>query len=146
MLRRGLDIRHVVTSLNKGSAEFIHATLYCARGQAENRRSPLANQFRLVLHTAAYWLLLDLRNCAPSWNPVRQSEFATIRLRLLKIAGRITETASRIRVSLASCCPEAELFSLAAFELQKSGAMTGGARCPGAPIGNLHRVHSVPAH
>jgi hypothetical protein len=136
MLRRGLDIRYVVTSLNKGSAETIYATLYCARGQAENLikqhkaqtasdrtscRSPLANQFRLILHTAAYWLLLDLRDCAPSWNPVRQSEFATIRLRLLKIAARITETASRIRVALASCCPEAELFSLAAFELQKSG-------------------------
>ena len=136
MLRRGLDIRYVVTSLNKGGAEYIYATLYCARGQAENLikqhkaqtasdrtscRSPLANQFRLILHTAAYWLLLDLRDCAPSWNPVRQSEFATLRLRLLKIAGRFTETASRIRVSLASCCPEAELFSLAAFELQKSG-------------------------
>jgi Transposase DDE domain group 1 len=135
MLRRGLDIRYV-TSLNKGGAEYIYATLYRARGQAENlikqhkaqtasdrtsRRSPLANQFRLILHTAAYWLLLDLRDCAPSWNPVRQSEFATLRLRLLKIAGRFTETASRIRVSLASCCPEAELFSLAAFELQKSG-------------------------
>jgi len=32
-----------------------------------------------------------------------------------------TETASRIRVALASCCPEAELFSLLAFQLQKSG-------------------------
>jgi hypothetical protein len=39
----------------------------------------------------------------------------------LKIAGRIVETASRIRVALASCCPEAELFSLLAFQLQKSG-------------------------
>ena len=36
MLRRGLDIRYVVTSLHKGSAEHIYATLYCARGQAEN--------------------------------------------------------------------------------------------------------------
>ena len=36
MLRRGLDIRYVVTSLNKGGAEYICATLYCARGQAEN--------------------------------------------------------------------------------------------------------------
>jgi hypothetical protein len=34
---------------------------------------------------------------------------------------RIAETASRIRVSLASCCPEAALFSLVAFELQKAG-------------------------
>jgi len=79
------------------------------------------NQFRLILHTAAYWLLHDLRACAPSWNPLQQSEFATIRLRLIKIAGRIAETASRIRVSVASCCPEAALFSLVAFESQKAG-------------------------
>ena len=136
MLRRGLDIRYVVTSLKNGDAEHIYATVYCARGQAENLikqhkaqtasdrtscRSPLANQFRLILHTAAYWLLLDVRDHVPSWHPLRQSEFASIRLRLLKIAGRIIETASRIRVALASCCPEAELFSLLAFQLQKSG-------------------------
>jgi hypothetical protein len=51
---------------------------------------------------------------------LRQSEFASIRLRLLKVAGRFVETASRIRVALASCCPEAELFSLVAFQLQTS--------------------------
>ena len=136
MLRRGLDIRYVVTSLKNGDAEHIYATVYCARGQVENLikqhkaqtasdrtscRSPLANQFRLILHTAAYWPLLDVRDHVPSWHPLRQSEFASIRLRLLKIAGRIIETASRIRVALASCCPEAELFSLLAFQLQKSG-------------------------
>ena len=133
MLRRGLDIRYVVTSLTKGSAEHIYATLYCARGQAENLikqhkaqlasdrtscRSPRANQMRLILHTAAYWLLLDVRDNVPSWHPLRQSEFASIRLRLLKVAGRFVETASRIRVALASCCPEAELFRLVAFRLQ----------------------------
>jgi hypothetical protein len=148
MLRRGLDIRYVVTSLTKGDAEHIYATVYCERGQAENLikqhertfivsdkrslkaqlasdrtscRSPLANQFRLILHTGAYWLLLGVRDCIVSWHPLRPSEFASIRLRLLKIAGRIVETASRIRVALASCCPEAELFSLVAFRLQQSG-------------------------
>lgn len=136
MLRRGLDIRYVVTSLTKGDAEHIYATLYCARGQAENLikqhksqlasdrtscRSPLANQMRLILHTAAYWLLLDVRDSVPSWHPLRYGEFASIRLHLVKIAGRIIETASRIRVALASCCPEAELFSLIAFRLLPSG-------------------------
>jgi hypothetical protein len=136
MLRKGLDIRYVVTSLNDGNAEHIYETVYCARGQAENLikqhkaqlasdrtscRSPLANQMRLILHTGAYWLLLDVRDAIPSWNPLRNTEFATIRLRLLKIAGRIVETASRIRVALASCCPEAELFSLLALGLQRSG-------------------------
>ncbi len=136
MLRRGLDIRYVVTSLKNGDAAYIYETVYCARGQAENLikqhkaqtasdrtscRSPLANQTRLILHTAAYWLLLDLRDHVPSWHPLRHCEFASIRLHLLKIAGRIVETASRIRVALASCCPEAELFSLLAFQLQKAG-------------------------
>ena len=136
MLRKGLDIRYVVTSLQEGDAEHIYETVYCARGQAENLikqhkaqlasdrtscRSPLANQMRLILHTGAYWLLLDVRDAIPSWNPLRHTEFATIRLRLLKIAGRIIEMASRIRVALASCCPEAELFSLLALGLQRSG-------------------------
>ena len=84
-------------------------------------RSPLANQFRLILHTAAYWLLLEIRDCVPSWHSLQQSEFASIRLRLLKIAGRFVETASRIRVAFASCCPEAELFSLIAFRLRPAG-------------------------
>jgi len=136
MLRRGIDIRYAVTSLKTGDAGHIYETVYCARGQAENLikqhkaqtasdrtscRSPLANQMRLILHTAAYWLLLDVRDQVPSWHPLRHSEFTSIRLHLLKIAGRIVETASRIRVALASCCPEAELFSLLAFQLQKSG-------------------------
>jgi hypothetical protein len=135
-LRRGLDIRYVVTSLKDGNGEHIYETVYCARGQAENLikqhkaqlasdrtscRSPLANQMRLILHTAAYWLLLDVRDTIPSWHPLRHSEFATIRLRILKIAGRIIETASRIRVALASCCPESNLFSLLALGLQRSG-------------------------
>jgi hypothetical protein len=64
---KGLDIRFVVTSLQTGSAEHVYETIYCARGQAENLiklhkaqlasdrtscRSPLANQMRLILHTA----------------------------------------------------------------------------------------------
>ena len=111
MLRRGIDIRYVVTSLQGSDAKHIYETIYCARGQAENLikqhkaqlssdrtscRSPLANQMRLILHTGAYWLLLDLRAAIPSWNPLRHTEFATVRLRLLKIASRIIEHASRI--------------------------------------------------
>ena len=87
MLRKVLDIRYVVTSLQEGDAEHIYETVYCARGQAENLikqhkaqlasdrtscRSPLANQMRLILHTGAYWLLLDVRDAIPSWNPLWQ--------------------------------------------------------------------------
>lgn len=104
----GLDIRCVVTSLRGGNAEWLCGALYCARGQAENLikrhkgqlasdrtscRSPLANQVRLVLHTAAYWLMLTLRDAIPAPQPLASAEFTTLRNRLLKIAGRILETA-----------------------------------------------------
>jgi oleate hydratase len=133
--RRGIDIRYAVTSLKTGDAGHIYETVYCARGQAENLikqhkaqtasdptscHSPLANQMRLILHTAAYWLLLDVRDQVPSWHPLRHSEFTSIRLHLLKIAGRIVETASRIRVALASYCPEAELFSFSEHNGEKT--------------------------
>jgi hypothetical protein len=123
---KGLDIRYVVTNLPGGTAEWLYATLYCARGQAENLiklhktelasdrtscRSPLANQVRLVLHTAAYWLLLTVRDAIPSPQPLATAQFTTLRMRLIKIAARITEIATRVRVAFAAACPEAELFS-----------------------------------
>ena len=121
----GLDIRYVVTSLETPSPQEIYATLYCARGQAENLiklhkaqlgsdrtscRSPMANQMRLILHTAAYWLILTVRGEIPSLQPLASGEFSTIRLRLLKIAVRIKETASRIKLAFAANCPDAALF------------------------------------
>src|ERR1700676_5496656 len=38
------------------------------------------------------------------------AEFATLRLRLLKMAARVVETTSRIRLAFAAACPEADLF------------------------------------
>ena len=129
----GLDIRFVVTSLKDGSAEYIYDTLYCARGQAENLiklhktqlksdrtscRSANANQMRLILHTAAYWLMWSLRQALPQTAALRAAEFATIRLRLIKVAARVIETASRIRIALASACPDAAQFRHVALALR----------------------------
>jgi hypothetical protein len=47
-------------------------------------RSPLDNQMRLVLHTAAYWLMLTVRDAIPKAHALATAEFNTIRLRLLK--------------------------------------------------------------
>ena len=121
----GLDIRFVVTNLNHGSPEWLYDSLYCARGQAENLiklhktqlasdrtscRSALANQVRLVLHTAAYWLMLAVRDAIPKARDLAKAEFVTLRLRLIKIAARVVETTSRVRLAFAACCPEADLF------------------------------------
>jgi len=132
----GLDIRFVVTSLATRSAEYIYDVLYCERGQAENLikmhkaqlasdrtscRAPLANQMRLILHTAAYWLMLTLRDAIPKTHALAKAEFATLRLRVLKLAARVTETASRIRIAFAANCPEAALIRHLATVLLPTG-------------------------
>jgi hypothetical protein len=121
----GLDIRFVVTNIEHSSAEWIYDSLYCARGQAENLiklhksqlasdrtscRSAIANQVRLVLHTAAYWLMLTVRDAIPKTRDLAGAEFSTLRLRLIKIAARVVETASRVRLAFEAHCPEADLF------------------------------------
>ena len=118
--RKGLDIRYVVTNVTHCPPEWLYSSIYCGRGQAENLikrhkaqlasdrtscRSPLANQMRLILHTAAYWLMRTLRDAIPKPQPLARGEFSTIRLRLLKIAVRIKETASRVRLAFAANCP-----------------------------------------
>ena len=128
-----MDIRYVVTSLAEGSAEHIYDTLYCARGNAENLikrhktqlasdrtscRSANANQMRLILHTAAYWLMWRIQQAIPKAAALANAEFATLRLRLLKVAARVIETASRIRVAFASACPDAALFRIIAAALR----------------------------
>jgi Transposase DDE domain group 1 len=122
---KGFDTRYVVTNITHCGPQWVYDSLYCARGQAENLikqhkrqlasdrtscRSPLANQMRLILHTAAYWLMLEVRDVIPRPQPLASGEFSTIRLRLLKIAVRIKETASRVSLAFASNCPDAALF------------------------------------
>ena len=151
---RGFDARYIVTSLG-GDARHPYEDIYCediycARGQAENLiklhkgqlasdrtscQSPIANQFRLVLHTAAYWLMLALRDAVPCRDavprrmPLAWAEFATLRKNLLKVGARVVERAcpelaegaARIRIHFASACPDAALFRLLAGRLVASG-------------------------
>ena len=84
-------------------------------------REPLANQVRLILHTAAYWLLVSVRDAIPRPQPLATAEFTTLRLRLLKVAGRIIETATRVRIAFVAVCPEAELFRGVARSLLLAG-------------------------
>jgi hypothetical protein len=130
----GFDARYVVTSL-PGEARYLYEDVYCVRGQAENLiklhkaqlasgrtscQSPIANQVRLVLHTGAYWLMLALRNAIPATHALAKAEFVTLRIKLLNIGARIIETASRIRIHLASACPDADLFRLLAGRLSSA--------------------------
>jgi hypothetical protein len=62
---------------------------------------------RLIPHTAAYWLMHTIQAAIPRGEPLASGEFSAIRLRLLKLAVRVRETASRIRLAFAANCPDA---------------------------------------
>ena len=121
----GLDVRTIVTSLAGSTPERRYEFDYCARGQAENliklHKTQLksdrtscsaasANQVRLILHTAAYWLLWAVRQAIPKNAPLKRAEFATLQRCIVKIGARVVETVTRIRVAFASACPDKTLF------------------------------------
>lgn len=134
-MRQEIDVRYVVTSL-EGDAERLYEGVYCQRGQAENLiklhksqlasdrtscHSATANQVRLALATAAFWLMHTMRAAIPEGHALARAEFNTIRLRLLKIAVRVVEHATRIRAHLPTSCVEKTLFRQIALGLSPSG-------------------------
>ncbi|MCP5073668.1 MAG: IS1380 family transposase [Rhodobacteraceae bacterium] len=127
----GSDVRYIVTNM-PGRAKHLYEKVYCARGKAENliKEHKLytksdrtschrwqANQFRLFLHTGAYWLLLRLRKAAPKRSKWRAATFETIRRAFLKIAVRIEQLKTRIKIALPSACPEQKMFALLAASI-----------------------------
>ncbi len=73
----------------------------------------VANQFRLFLHAAAYWLLDTLRRWLVAAGAERL-QLDTLRLRLLKIGGRVREWLTRVRLHLAASHPGEPLWALLA--------------------------------
>jgi Transposase DDE domain group 1 len=55
--------------------------------------------------------MLAVRDAIPKERDLAKAEFATLRLKLLKIAARVIEMASRVRLAFAAACPEAQLFA-----------------------------------
>jgi hypothetical protein len=128
-LPQGPNTRFVVTT-RPDPPESLY-DWYVARGEAENAIKDLkiacfadrlsdhrflANQFRLLLHAAAYWLLDTLRCWLHSMR-VERMQLDTLRLRLLKIGGRVWQRSDRIRLRLASSHPGHPLWDhLAAYQ------------------------------
>ncbi len=73
----------------------------------------VANQFRLFLHAGAYWLMWGLRTAMPKRSDWRVAQFDTLRLRLIKIAARVVEMRTQIRVHLPTACPVQAILRLA---------------------------------
>jgi hypothetical protein len=88
---------------------------------SSDRNSATANQVRLILHTAAFWLMHGVRVAIPQTSPLAMAEFAAIRERLIKIGARVIEHTARIRIHLPSSFPERALFRTVALSLMPCG-------------------------
>jgi hypothetical protein len=115
----GTDTRFIVTNLT-GRPKMLYQDVYCQRGCMENHikswkthlaadrtscSKATANQFRLFLHAGAYWLMWALRTAMPKRSAWRVAQFDTLRLRLIKIAARVVEMKTQIRLHLPTACP-----------------------------------------
>jgi hypothetical protein len=65
--------------------------------------------------------MLTVRDAIPNFHALANAEFATIRLRLLKLGARVIETVSRVRLAFAAACPDASLIRHIAAALMPTG-------------------------
>jgi hypothetical protein len=131
--------RFVVTSLaaDKAEARFLYETVYCARGDMENRLKETqgdlfadrtsaatmrANQLRLWFASMAYGLLCALRRIGLANTQFAQATAATIRLKLLKIGALVTVSVRRIRLAMASGHPFKREWAIAHARLAAAAA------------------------
>ena len=126
--------RFIVTSLrpHEAPARSLYEDIYCARGEMENRLKECqgdlfadrtsaatmrANQLRLWFASFAYILLCAVRRIGLAHTQFAEATCGTIRLKLMKLAGLVKVSARRIKFSLASACPYADEWRLAAARL-----------------------------
>jgi hypothetical protein len=120
----GPDTRFVVTNLEGRNPRALYEDAYCRRGQAENHikswkthlaadrtscTKATANQLRLFLHAGAYWIMWGLRVSMPRRSMWRVAQFDTLRLRLIKLAARVVEMKTIIRIHLPTSCPAQDI-------------------------------------
>jgi hypothetical protein len=124
-LRQGANTRFIVTNL-PGRPQELYDEVYCQRGEAENRIKEqqlglfadrtschdfVANQFRVLLSAAAYILMDTLRRKGLAGTELANAQVDTIRLKLLKIGGRIVCSVRRIVLHLAGGYPYKDIFT-----------------------------------
>jgi hypothetical protein len=117
VLPKGTNTRFVVTSRADDPADCYD--WYVGRGATENWIKDLklgccadrlschrfwANQVRLLLYAAAYWLLDTVRRWLQAAS-IAPMTLETVRLRLLKIGGWVRERATQVHLRLASSHP-----------------------------------------
>jgi hypothetical protein len=121
---QGLNVRFMVTNRRARAADLV--AWYDARGTAENWIKELkldihadrlschrfrANAFRLQLHSLALLLLAHFRRAVLVGTRLASATIGTIRLHLLKVAGRVVRSVRRLWFHLASHWPGQDLFT-----------------------------------
>jgi Transposase DDE domain group 1 len=121
---QGPNPRFVVVNV-PGDPQELYEDVYCQRGEMENRIKEqqldlfadrtschrfLANQFRLLLSSAAYVLVQALRRTALAGTELAQAQVGTIRRKLFKVAARVVVSVRRVVFQLASSYPYQEMF------------------------------------
>ena len=129
---KGTNTRFVVTSRRGDGPKELY-DWYVRRGETEgwmkdfkralkadrlSCRRFWANQFRLLLHAAAYWLLDALRRKLVKAG-VRRMQLDTLRLMLVKVGGRVRQLLTKMRLHLASGHPGQRLWHALASTGQK---------------------------
>jgi hypothetical protein len=124
---RGTNTRFVVTDLESSQPSFVYQQAYAGRGAMENyiknHKTFLhsdrtschrfeANQFRLLLHSAAYMLLHALQEWLLQGTPLQHVYFNTLQQQLLKVAARVVERATVIRFHWPTSFPLQEIYRL----------------------------------
>ncbi len=126
--------RFLVTSLKPDvwRAKPLYETLYCGRGEMENRLKECqgdlfadrtstatmrANQLRLWFASMAYVLVCALRRIGLAHTQFAVATCGTIRLKLLKLGALVKISARRVKIAFASACPASVEWRLAAARL-----------------------------
>ena len=124
VMEQGTNTRFVLSTRTDAPKDLYE--FYVRRGESENwikdfklhlkadRLSCsrfIANQFRLLLHACAYWLMDALRRkLLASGARKRRMQLDTLRLVLIKVGGRVRELLTKVRMYLASGHPGQSLW------------------------------------
>lgn len=122
-MAQGENNRFIVTN-SKAKGSVIYDDFYVQRGSSENWIKEIkngfkadrlschrfsANQFRLMLAIAAHQLVQNLRPLLKG-TPLESASIDTLRIKLIKVAGRVQQTVRKIWIHLCSSYPYQSLF------------------------------------
>lgn len=128
---RGSNPRFVITNLEQ-SERYLYDTLYCARGEMENRIKDQQlglfadrtschrwwpNQFRQLLSGLAYTLLEGLRRLGLKDTPFEKSSPQTLRAKLLLIGAVVLRNTRRVNIMMSQAYPYQTIFSAVVAQL-----------------------------